>query len=164
MAHSIRKFSQTVNFSRLPFRRLRNHRYFPIAVVVAAVLFFSCLHIWQRFQVMTLVRETALLRERNHELNQVAHKLHDDIAGLSMASRIEIYAADSLGLMRIPPEKMFTLVRERGEREPMSELARIFSSIERVAAYFPTISETEARAGEAPVLILPESNDEEESR
>lgn len=162
MAHSVRKFSQTVNFSKLPFRRLRKHRYFPIGVVVAALLFFSCLHIWQRVQVMTLVHETALLRDRNHELVQVAHKLNDDIAGLTMASRIENYAVDSLGLQRIPADKLFTLIRERDEDEPASELAQVFRSIERIAAYIPTITESQARAGEAPELVLPDDSEEDD--
>ena len=160
MGRSIRKFSQTVDFTQLPFHRLRKHRYFPLAVVILAGLFFACLHIWQRVQVMTLVHETALLRERNHQLNQVAHKLQDDITALSMTSRIEVYASDTLGLIRMPADRLFTLVRNRDAGEPISELAQVFSSIKRVADHIPTISETQAQAGEAPELILPETEAE----
>lgn len=162
MGRSIRKFSQTVNFSRLPFRRLRNHRYFPMAVVIAAGLFFACLHIWQRVQVMTLVHQTALLRERNHDLNQIMHKLDDDIIALSMASRIERYATDTLGLQRTPVNRLITIIDDRHEHVPTSELAQLFGSVQRVFDHFPVIGETEALAGEGPVLLLPEPVEEDE--
>lgn len=154
MAQSIRKFTQTVDLSALPFNRLRKHRYFPIAVVVAGVLSLACLHIWQRVQVMTLVHETALLREQNRQLHQVALKLDDDVARLSMASRIETYAIDTLGMVRVSAERLFTMVRKHESVEPADQLSQVFSSIKRVASHLPVVTETQAQAGEAPVLIL----------
>lgn len=154
MARSIRKFTQTVDLSALPFNRLRKHRYFPLTVVVAGVLLLGCLHIWQRVQVMTLVHETALLREKNRQLNQIELRLDDEVARLSVAGRIETYAADTLGLERVPATRLFTMVRKHESVEPADRLSQVFSSIKRVAEHLPVVSETQAQAGEAPILIL----------
>ncbi|MBD3402215.1 hypothetical protein GF420_04920 [candidate division GN15 bacterium] len=154
MAKSVRKFSQTLDLRKLPTIRLRSHRYFPIAMVIAAFLALACIHIWQRVQVMTLVHETALLREERRQLVDAANKVHDEIAALSLASRIERYATDTLGMVRVPGDRLFTLQYHEESVEPLNELARVFTSIRRVADNLPAVAETQASAGEVPQFLL----------
>ncbi|MCB2229727.1 hypothetical protein KQH82_03355 [bacterium] len=154
MARSVRKFSETLDLRKLPMVRIRSHRYFPVAVVVVAFLVLACLHIWQRVTVMTLVHETALLREENRKLVDASSKVADDVAALSLASRIEDYATDSLGMIRVPADRLFTLQQRDDETEPLDELARVFSSIRRVADYLPVVTESQANASEVPRFML----------
>ncbi len=154
MARSVRKFSETLDLRRLPAVRIRSHRYFPIAMVVAAFLVLACSHIWQRVRVLTLVHETALLREQHRLLADAASKVHDDIASLSLASRIETYAVDTLGMIQVPVDRLYTLQFRDEEEEPVDELTRVFSSIKRVTDYLPVITESQATAGELPQFML----------
>jgi len=148
MGRAVRQFKETVDIRSLPLSRLRSHPYFPAAVVIAALLFVACLHIWQRVRVIKLVKEVAELREDNRGLVDVARKLHNDIAALSMATRIEAYATDTLGMQPVAAHRLFTLVRERDKDVPRDELATMLSSIQRVAKYLPALTETGANAAE----------------
>ena len=148
MGRSVRKFTETIAVSSGPLKRLRSHRYFPVVLIVSAILAISCLHVWQRVRVMTLVHETALLRETNRRLVNSYRKVQDDIASLTMASRIERYAMDTLGMVRIKADQLFTILREPDEDRALDELAGIFTSIKRVADNLPVVSEAEASAGE----------------
>ena len=161
MARSIRKFSETLDIRSLFINRLRSHRLFPIAVVAVVLLSVSCIHVWQRVRVMALVHETALLRDYNRQIVDASKKLRDEIATLSAASRIEGYAVDTLGMIRVPAERMFTLEREEHREEPMDELAQVFSSIRRLADYFPVVTETQASAGEVPELQVDLESEED---
>jgi hypothetical protein len=154
MARSVRKFTQTLDLRKLPAVRIRSHRYFPIGVVVAAFLVLACGHIWQRVRVMTLVHQTAVLREQHRLLADAASKVKDDIASLSLASRIESYATDTLGMIRVPVDRLYTLQHRHEEAEPLDELARVFTSIKRVADYLPVVSESRATASEVPRFML----------
>jgi hypothetical protein len=153
MARSIRNFTQTLNTKSLPLIRIRSNRYVQVSLVVLAVLSLACLHIWQRVRVMTLVHETALLRQENRQLVDARTKLDDDIALLSAASRIERYATDTLNLIPVPVDRLFTVVPENEPERPVDELSQMFSSIKRVASAFPTITESRATAGELPTLL-----------
>jgi cell division protein FtsL len=148
MSGAVRKFKETVDIQSLLLKRLRSHHYFPIAVVVGALLTVACIHVWQRVHVIKLVAQVGELRRTNRELVDHAYKMHNDIAALSMATRIELYAADTLGMQPVAADRLFTLVRERDKEVPPDELATILSAIKRVAHYFPVLSENYANAGE----------------
>jgi cell division protein FtsL len=144
MARSLRKFKETVEIKSLPLHRIRSHRYFPVAVVASFLLVAACIHVWQRVVVIGLVREVSLLQKESRCLVDDAHKLRTEIAALSMASRIEQYSIDSLGLQRVSLDRMVTLIPEESREAPADQLATMFSSMKRVAEYLPTFSEAKA--------------------
>ena len=152
MAKSVRKYKETLEFRSLIFRRLRTHRYFPIAVLIAVLLVVGCLHIWQRVHVIKLVQEVARLKAENISLTDDYKKVQSDIAALSMASRIEGYSSDSLGLHAITANRLFTLVTESQKTAPPDDLTAMISSIRRVAKYVPVFSGSSARAGELKAI------------
>jgi cell division protein FtsL len=154
MQRAIRKFTESVDFQSIGFKRLRSHRYFPIGAVTAAVLILACFHVWQRVQVITLVSDVAVLRERNRDLTDHLHKMQYDIAALSMATRIEAYAVDTLGMQPIVADRLYTLVRDRDRDVPRDELATMFSSIKRIADCLPVITETRAQAAQSQPVRL----------
>jgi len=145
---SVRKFKETVEFRSLVLHRLRTHRYFPVAMLIAVLLVVACIHIWQRVHVIKLVKEVAELKAENLNLVDDYKKIQSDIAALCMASRIETFAYDSLGLKTITADRMFTLVREKHREIPSDELTTLVSSIKRVAKFMPVLSGTSANAGE----------------
>ncbi|MFZ5980330.1 MAG: hypothetical protein ACOYVF_06825 [Candidatus Zixiibacteriota bacterium] len=144
---SVRKFKETVELRSLVFRRLRTHRYFPAAVLITVVLVVACIHIWQRVHVIRLVKEVAELKAENVGLVDDYKKVQSDIAALCMASRIETFACDSLGLKAVTAERLFTLMHEKPRELPADELTTLMSSIKRVARFVPVLSDNSARAG-----------------
>lgn len=147
-ARSVRRFKETVEFRSLPFKQLRSHRYFPATVLVLVVLVAACVHIWQRVIVISLVKEVAALQRENRGLVDAGHKIQTDIASLSMSTRIEGYAVDTLGLQRVSPERFYTLIpRSTGERTT-DELTTMISSIKRVVQFFPVVTDAQAAAQE----------------
>jgi cell division protein FtsL len=147
-ARSVRKFKETVEFRALPLNRLKSHRYFPTAVIALVVLLAACIHVWQRVVVISLVKEVSALEKENRALVDDAHKLQSDITSLSMSSRIERYAADSLGLQRIQPDNLFTITSYDDGRLVTDEWSAMISSIKRVADYLPVVTEAKAEARE----------------
>jgi cell division protein FtsL len=148
MAKSVRKYKETLEFRSLIFRRLRTHRYFPVAVLIGVLLVVGCIHIWQRVHVITLVQEVSRLKAENISLNDDYKKIQSDIAALCMASRIEAYSSDSLGLEAVTANRLFTLVTETRKTEPTDDLTDMIYSIRRVAQYVPVFSGNSARARE----------------
>jgi len=144
MARSVRVFKETVEMRSLLLHRIRTHRYFPIAVIAAIVLAVACIHIWQRVVVIELVQQVSRLKKENGRLIDNSHKVQSDIAALSMASRIERYAVDSLGLTRVSTDCLYTLVTEEVRQAPSDQLATVLSSIKRVADYLPEVAEARA--------------------
>ncbi|MFH2049171.1 MAG: cell division protein FtsL [bacterium] len=153
MIGAIRKFSETVAMQSSIFNRIRSNKYFPFAILGLFILSAACIHIWQRVQVLDLLHQVSLLNSENKELINDLRKVNSDIATLSKVSRIEQYAADSLGLKKVEAEKLFTLVRPREEQPELDNIAMVVTAIERVAAYLPTVSETQATAGELKQVI-----------
>lgn len=143
------------------FQRMRSHRFFAIGATAVALLAAACLHIWQRVMVIELAKEVSSLRSENVSLVDDLKKIESDIASLSMASRIEKYAADSLGLQPMSPDRLFTLVKKSEKGIPADELSVMFSSIKRVADYLPVVSEAEASAKELRPIKFDDDHDEE---
>ena len=148
MALSVRKFTETVEFRSLLFNRLKTHRYFPAAVLALVVLTAACIHIWQRVVVISLVKEVSVLQKENYDLVDRAHKVQTDIAALTMASRIEQYAIDTLGMQRVRPDRLYTLIPESAGDVSSDRFSTMISSIRRVAAYLPVLTEAQAAAQE----------------
>jgi len=144
MARSVRVFKETLEMRSLLLHRIRSHRYFPVAVIATIVLAVACTHIWQRVVVIGLVQQVSRLQKENRQLIDDTHKVQSEIAALSMASRIERYAADSLGLARVGTDCLYTLVSEESSQAPADQLATVLSSIKRVADYLPEVSDANA--------------------
>ncbi len=134
--------------------RIRRHRYFPITMLGLAFLVASCVHIWQRFQVFELVEQVADLRHEQVGLIDEARKLQSDNASLSLSSRIEQYATDSLGLERLEPDHLFTLETKDPAGKPPDKLESLKSAVGRIASHLPVVAETRATARENKAINL----------
>ena len=154
MKRAMRKFSETVQIRSSLFNRLRSHRYAQAGLLVTAILLAACVHIWQRVCVLDLVQEVSILRREHAELVDDMRKTNSDIASLSCSARIEQYAVDSLGLVRITTDRLFTIVSKRTEDTELDDMSRLVSAIKRVTTYMPTISQSEANAGELRGAII----------
>jgi cell division protein FtsL len=161
MAKSVRQFKETIEFRSLPLHRLRSHRYFAAAVIAAVVLVAACIHVWQRVVVINLVKEVSALDKENRSLVDDAHKIQTDIAALSMATRIELYALDTLGLQRVRADHLYTLIPEATREFSSDDLTTMISSIKRVAECLPVLTEAQAAAQELqPIRFEPADNGE----
>ena len=152
MNKPVRKFAETVQIRASLMHRVRSHRYFPLALLVLVLLMISSVHIWQRVRVLALLTEVDSLAAENVEMADQAVKIEAEIARLGMHERIEHYAADTLGLLPISADRIFTLYRDDEPPEPPDQLAVVVKAIERVGAHMPTIIENDANAGEAARL------------
>jgi len=148
MHHAVRQFKEIVDINGSIFNRLRKNRYFPYALLTTVFLAAACIHLWQRVHVLRLVSEVQELTKENIKLDDIQKKLYSEVARLSMATRIEKYAIDTLGMIHVPADRLYTLIpgdksrRDRGDLEAMSEAVR------RIVEYLPVTSENMAMAGE----------------
>jgi cell division protein FtsL len=148
MKGKIRTFKETLEIRSSRLNRLRSHRFFLVGLLASAVLVVSCFHIWQRVKVMQLVKDVSALKTENANLVNEAKKLHAEIAALMMASRIERYAADSLGLRTATADRLFTLVERKRRVNRMDELDLVATALSRLSRYLPVVTENEARANQ----------------
>jgi cell division protein FtsL len=164
MARSVRKFTETVELRSLLLKRLKSHRHFPAVVITAVILTCACIHIWQRVVVMSLVTEVTALEKENMALIDDTHKVQTDLAALTMASRIERYAMDTLGLQRIRPDRLYTLVPETPGELAADRFATMISSIRRVADFIPVVTEAQGAAQELQPITFGTDSDDEADR
>ena len=156
---SVRQFAETIQFRSQLLKRIKSHRYFPVAMIILVLLTAACVHVWQRVMVMGMVHEVGILQQEHNGLIDDVEKVQSDITRLSMASRIEQYAMDSLGLERVRPDRLYTLVPEEAREASGDEFATMLSSIKRVAGYLPVLTETQAEATELkPIKIDPDDD------
>ena len=148
MVKSVRQFKETLELRSLPLNRLRSHRYFPAVIISLVVLSAACIHVWQRVVVIGLVREVSALERANFELVDASQKIRTEIAALSMSTRIENYAIDSLGMQRVSADRLVTLAPEDTRDLSSDELVTLISSIKRVAECLPVLTEAQAGAQE----------------
>ena len=141
---SVRKFKEAVEIRSHLAKKIQTNRYFPAAVIIALLLVVACTHVWQRVKVMGLVHEVALLQKKNVTLVDDLQKVNTEIASLSMSTRIERYAQDSLGLTRVTPDRLYTLVPKTYKQTRSDELSTMFSSIRKVADFLPSLTEAQA--------------------
>jgi len=149
MARSLRKFKETVEMRASLFQRVRTHRHFSTGLVLAVFVIVACVHIWQRVHVIRLSQQVGALREENRSLIDATKKIRSEVAALSMGSRVETYAADSLGLLPVAAERLVIIERDRSKQEvETDELGNVLSSIKRVSDYLPVLSEAQAEPAE----------------
>ncbi len=148
MKQAVRKFSETTRIRSSWINRIRRHRYFQWAILATVVLMVSGIHIWQRVKVLDLVHEVSLLRKENTMLADDARKVNSEIAALSKASRIQKYASDSLGLVPVPAERLFTLKRSHTEKAQIDDVSLVLSAIRRMTRYLPTVTKDQVAAGQ----------------
>lgn len=162
MNKPVRKFTETVKMRTSLVHRVRSHRYFPAVLLVIAVLMISSVHIWQRVKVLSLLAGNDSLVTENQGMFDQLVKLDVEIARLGMHERIERYAADSLGLLPISADHIFTLYRDDEPPKPPDQLAVVIKAIECVTKHMPIIVENDANAGEA-ARLRPENQSEQEA-
>jgi cell division protein FtsL len=148
MALSIRKFKETVEMRSGLLIRIRSHRLFSTSLMGLLLVLVACVHIWQRVHVIRLVKETGDLQIENHQLVDDTKKVLTEVAALSMASRIEACAAESLGLQRVSADRLYTITRDQEKPKKQDELASVVTSIKRVTDYLPELTENQATAAE----------------
>ncbi len=162
MRQQVRQFKEMLDIRSSIVNRLRANRYVPYVALASTFLILACLHVWQRVQVLDLVSEVSALSKQQAALDDDLKKVNSDIASLSMASRIEKYAADSLGMMPVPPEELFTLVSENSVGYERDDMHAVLEAVKRVTDYVPRPSENSALAGE-PSMIKIDSADRAEA-
>jgi cell division protein FtsL len=148
MVRSVRTFKETLDMRRFSLRRLRSHKYATAVALGVLVLAIACVHIWQRVTVIQLAKDVARLQVERRELVDNARKVNSEVASLSMSARIETYAIDSLGLLPVPGDRLYTIVSERnGTPEARSDqLTTLVDALKRVGDHLPVLSGTEASA------------------
>ncbi|MFQ5453540.1 MAG: hypothetical protein ACE5D6_05070 [Candidatus Zixiibacteriota bacterium] len=154
MKKTIRKFKETVEIKSSIINRIRTFQYLPVLLLVSFFLIAACIHIWQRVKVIELVKDVARLKKENAGIMDDKKKLYSEIAALSMVSRIEKYAFDSLGLKPVSAKKLITLVRKQEKHNPPDELELMVNALKRMADYIPVIEGTRANAGGTDNLLL----------
>lgn len=165
MARSLRKFKETVEMRAGLFQRIRTHRHCSTGLVLAALVVVACIHIWQRVHVIRLSQEVGGLRQENRNLIDATKKVRSEVAALSMGSRIEVYAADSLGLLPVTADRLVIIDRDRSkQQDSVDELGNVLTSIKRVSDYLPVLSEAKAEPAEFQRIVFDSVADEEGGR
>ncbi len=148
MKSAVRRFKETIEIRHSVINRLRSHRYFPGTLLIVGLLVASCFHIWQRVKVMGLVTEVSGLQREQSALIDELSRVRSDVASLSMASRVEPYAVDSLGMEPVEADRMFMLVRREAATTEVDQLQQMYSAAKRLADFVPVLSQSRARAGD----------------
>ncbi len=154
MKEAVRKFKETVEIKSTLLNRFRSHRYFTATILAGAVVLASCFHIWQRVKVYELVKDVAVLKNENKLLLDYLKKVNSSIATLSLASRIEQYATDTLGMKAISPENLYTLLGDGQSEADVDDLDKMMTAIKRVAEFIPIVTENELRADELQIIRM----------
>jgi cell division protein FtsL len=154
MKNPVRLLLETSAMRSSLLHRIRTHRYFPWAAMIAALFMVACVHVWQRVMVVELGKTNGRLRLENAELLDETRKVYSQIARLSLASRIERYAIDSLGMQPVGADRIYTIIPSDKPVAPRDELGGVISAVQRLAAYMPVVAETRAAAGEVSVINM----------
>ena len=161
MRHPVRQFKEIIDIKGSVINRFRTNRYVPYVLLALIFLTAACIHIWQRVHVFDLVTDVSKLTIQESSLDDELKKVSSDIASLSMASRIEQYAVDTLGMIPVPPDKLYTLVSDNTGGHQKDNLHAMLDAVKRVADFAPRPSENSALAGE-PSMIKIDSADRAE--
>jgi len=158
MRRPVRQFKEIIDIKKSVIIRLRTNRHLPYVLLTLTFLTAACIHIWQRVHVLELVRNVSQLNKEQSLLDDELKKVNSDIAALSMESRIEKYAMDSLGMSPVPADKLYTLVPDHNIGYKKDDFHAMLDAIKRVTDYVPRPSENSALAGE-PSMIRIDSTD-----
>ncbi len=148
MSQSVRAFKETVEMRRFSLRKLRSHRYAAAIGIGALLLALACAHIWQRVTVIQLAMDVNRLQTERNELIDQSRKVNSEISSLSMAARIEPFAIDSLGLIVVPADRLFTVRTEKKPDRPqqLDQFAALKIAAKRFSDHLPVLSQTTAEA------------------
>ena len=158
MQQTVRQFKEMLDIKSSVYNRLRKNRFTPYVLLGVVFLIAACVHIWQRVHVLELVKDVSSLSKEQSTLDDELKKINSDIAVLSMESRIEKYAMDSLGMIPVPADKLYTLVPDEKFSYQKDGFHSMLDAIKRVTDYVPRPSENSALAGE-PAMIRIDSAD-----
>ncbi len=164
MRHPVRQFKEIIDIRRSVINRFRTNRYVPYVLLALIFLTAACIHIWQRVHVFDLVTDVSKLTIQESSLDDELKKVSSDIASLSMASRIEQYAVDTLGMIPVPPDKLYTLVSNNSVGYKRDDFHAMLDAVKRVADYVPRPSENSALAGEPSTIKIDTINKAESIR
>lgn len=164
MQQTIRQFKEMMDIKGSIYNRLRKNRFMPYVMLAIVFLTAACIHIWQRVHVLELVTEVSQLSKEQSVLEDELKKINSDIAELSMESRIEKYAIDTLGMMPVPADRLYTLVPDAEYSYQKDDFHKMLDAIKRVADYVPRPSENSALAGEPSMIKIDSSDDAGQSR
>lgn len=148
MSQSVRAFKETVEMRRFSLRKLKSHRYAAAIGIGALLLALACAHIWQRVTVIQLSMEVTRLQSEHKDLVDQSRKVNSEISSLSMAARIEPYAIDSLGLIVVPADRLYTVRTEKKPDRPqqLDQYAELKVVLKRIGDHMPVLSQTTAEA------------------
>ena len=148
MRHAVRQFKEIVDINSSIINRLCKNRYFPYVLLTTVFLVAASVHIWQRVHVLRLVTEVSELTRENIKLDDVLKKIDSEVARLSMATRVEKYAIDTLGMIHVPADRLYTLIPGDKTRHDKGDLEAMSEAVRRIVEYLPVTSENMAMAGE----------------
>jgi cell division protein FtsL len=155
MKDAVRRFKETVENRSVAVTKGRWRRYVSVFVLVVMIIVTACFQVWQRVEVLDLVQKEGQLRQQNAMLVDESRKLHAEIAQLSTPTRIQNFAEDSLGMLPISGERLFTLVPRQEPIAPKpDDIELVFHSIKRVTENLPGISSTSATARALDSIIF----------
>lgn len=155
MRDAVRRFKETVENRSVAITRGRWRRYVSFVTLAAMVVATACFHIWQRVEVLDLVQQSGNIQQRNTLLVDEARKLHAQVAQLSTPTRIQEYASDTLGMLPIPGERLFTLVaKQTVDSLPPDEIELVMHSLRRVTDNLPGLSGSSATAHALDTIIF----------
>ncbi|MEW5993749.1 MAG: hypothetical protein AB1744_05055 [Candidatus Zixiibacteriota bacterium] len=157
MKRTIRKFKETVELRSSPVNRVRSHPYFPVAVFVGLFLVACCVHVWQRVKVLELVKDVSRLQTENADLVDCLKKLYADVSVLESPTRIERYAADTLGLQVINPDKLFSLERRTQDLKQVDEWSSLKEAVQRIVEHVPAVTLNTVQAHELRSVAIDSS-------
>jgi cell division protein FtsL len=155
MKDAVRRFKETVENRSVAITRGRWRRYVSLVTLVAMIIATACFHIWQRVEVLDLVQQTGTMQQRNALLVDEGRKLHSQIAQLSTPTRIQEYAADTIGMLPIAGERLFTLIpKETVDSVPPNEIELVMNSLRRVTDNLPGLSGSATTAHALDTIIF----------
>lgn len=150
MRKSVRQFKETLDLQQGKLQRLRSNPYLPAGILLTCLSLVACLHVWQRVHVLRLVSEVEHLTADQQLIQDETRKLQAEVATLSMASRIQTYAADTLGMRPIQTERPLLIERRDSVIRRGNDFQTMLASLQRMVDYLPVLSEATVTAGEPP--------------
>jgi len=145
---TVRSFKETVDMRSFSLRKIRSYRYATAVGLGFLILAVACVHIWQRVTVIQMAKDVSRLEIEQRELIDNTRKVNSEIASLSMAARIETFAIDSLGLLPVPGDRLYTVVNERkvDAKGTTDQFTTLVHALRRVGDHLPVLTGTEAAA------------------
>jgi cell division protein FtsL len=141
-SRSVRRYAETLEVKPSFRSRMVRHRHFPTVMLLLLVIVLICLHIWQRVFAIELANQVVTLRTAQQGYTDALKKQTSEIVALSTPTRIQTFAKDSLGMLPVAADRLFTVVtsteQDRTVETPMTQM---FAAFKRLGDYLPTSTE-----------------------